>query len=187
MYVTIFPALSWKISDSTYCLDINHGKWLTSSEAEVEKGQELYECNYQDIYFNGFMGFMKSISGGFVKHRISFPCPLSGTIKRFGDMYDHGDRDISIPLRLRSRDDISALRPMFYIANLSKDAISPMVLHRNWFNFIDRHHDWMDSAMQRSSYYNPKWRELIMREKQYLEEQICPVLELDEFNKIWYR
>lgn len=187
MYVTIFPALSWKISDSTYCLDLDHGKWLTSNESQVTKGHELYECNYQDIYFDGFSGFMKSIFGGFVRHRITFPCPLDGTIKTFGGMYDHGDRDVSIPLQLRSKADVSELRPMFYIASPSNEAISPMVLHRNWFNFIDRHHDWMDSAMQRSNYYNPDWRKLVEREKQYLANQICPVLELEAFNKIWFR
>ncbi|MFV1563947.1 MULTISPECIES: hypothetical protein [unclassified Phaeobacter] len=187
MFVTIFPALSWKISDSTYCLDLNHGKWLAKSETEVEKGQELYECNYQDIYFDGFQGFMKSLMGGFVKHRISWPCPLSGTLKTFGAMYDHGDRDVTIPLRLRSKDDISALRPMFYIASQSQEALSPMIVHRNWFNFIERNHEWMDSAMQRSSYYNPSWLELVQREQKYLEQQTCPVLPLDEFKRIWYR
>ncbi len=41
--------------------------------------------------------------------------------------------------------------------------------------------------MQRSNYYNPEWLDLVIREKQYLESQACPVLELDEFNKIWYK
>lgn len=186
MYVTIFPALSWKISDSTYCLDLDHGKWLVPSETPVQKGQELYACNYEDIYFNGFASLMKSVFGGFVKHRISFPCPLNGSIKHLGGMFSHGDRDISIPLQLRSKDDISELNPMFCISGSSNEAISPMAVHRNWFNFVDRNHEWMDSAMQRSSYYNPEWRSLVERDKQYLESQTCPVLEEDEFNQIWF-
>ena len=41
-----------------------------------------------------------------------------------------------------------------------------------------RYQDWMDATIKKSVFHNPAWRELVLRERQYLERQICPVLEL---------
>lgn len=117
---------------------------------------------------------MKSITGCFMKHRLFWSCHLSATVKTFDGIYSRGNRDVSIPLRLRSKDEISALRPMFYVVSLSQEALSPMIIHQNWFKLIEQNHQWMDLEVQCSNYYNMSWLRLILREQERLDTRLIP-------------
>ena len=157
MYILLVPAISGKISNSIYCLNINHVDWRMKRHTQVNKGDVICEVTYSYPPKMGFVGFLKDTFFGPPSYKVQFKSPVDGTIEgsTSGSFHRSIFRDYDRPFSISSIKDELDNPIAFRFYTSEKLALTAAAFYKDFFDLFSIRSSWADKGMKDCNFMIP--------------------------------
>lgn len=183
MYVMIVPAIYQQVSNAIYCLNTKHFDKVIASGTFVSRGDEICWITYKHLPKMGFWGGLQDAILPAPSYSISFKSPVSGRFEQgFGSSFHHlRNRDYSKQFVVRRQNDEIDERAAYRFYTNERVSLTAYEFYKDLFAVFFDHEEWAEAGMRDSSNYVSNWKEVLITERRFMQNTLCPVIPEGEY------